>query len=138
LSELSLVRARFKIARGRPKVKSLTCFAPEHHCGTAALLVRTLPRALSLQDCAWSKVVDRKSKVMTSFAPEHHCDTTASLVRTLPRRARFRIGRKGGRERGRERGLERGMKRGRAAPRHCSCEILKLSFVRSRFKIARG
>jgi hypothetical protein len=51
--ELSLVPAHFKVARGRPKVKSVTAFALKHH-----LLVRTLPRASALQGCAG----DQKSK----------------------------------------------------------------------------
>ena len=85
--ELSLVRARFKTAHGRPKVKSVTAFAPNTTAaprrrlcelslvrdrfeigrkrrrkrgrkrglerGRAALVVRTLPHASSLQGCAW-------------------------------------------------------------------------------------
>jgi len=72
LYELTLVPAHFKVACGRPKVKSATAFAPNT---TAA------PR--SLQNIARGR--DPKVKSLKSFAPENsHCGTTASLVRALP------------------------------------------------------
>ena len=71
LCEFSLVRDCFEVACGRLKVKSVTSFAPEHHCGTTALPAQAL-RELSLVGACFKEVKSQKRDFCRAEVEDHH------------------------------------------------------------------
>ena len=107
----------------------MTAFAREHHCGTMALLVRTLPRARSLQDWSEAQAEARAEAQEEARAGARagglilkFCSCELFLMPAHFKVARGRPKVKSVRK--------RGLERGRAARRRCSCE---LSLVRALF-----
>ena len=114
--------AHISIARRRPKVKSVM---PEHHSGTTASPVRTLPRARSLQDCSEAHAEARAEARTEALLTRNMRMCDESIMNSLDQKSKSQSAG----------GSARGSAGGSAGGRPCSYELFLLP---AHFKVARG